>query len=195
MVDVKVDVHDSPSSKGLKKKSRTGACRVLMYLLLVGAVAILALDAAELISLGIVSGVMGLKVMKVDEFASMTSANEEAKKKLAEKERQVKAGLEERDGLKGQVDKLTGELDSLKKAAADKQNQIDAVTGERETLKKELKDLSAEKDGLKKEAADKQKHIDAVTEERDTLKTQLAKEQLKSNQLKKQIDNTEDAQA
>jgi chromosome segregation ATPase len=191
MVDVKLDVGDSP----FKKKSGTGICRVLMYLLLIGAVAILALDAAEFISLGIVSGVMGLKVMKVEDFTSMTAAHEITKTQLEEQERKVKAGLEERDGLKGQVKKFNGELDNLKKAAADKQSEINAVTGEVETLKKQLKDLSAERDGLKKAAADNEKKIDAVTEERDTFKKQLEMTQLKSDQLKKQGDQTDDVKA
>jgi chromosome segregation ATPase len=175
MVDVKLDVGDTSSLKaGFKKKSGTGICRVLMYLLLIGTVTILTLDAAEFITLGIVKDVMGLKVMEMEAFTNMTSAHEKAKTQLVEKERQVKAGSEERDGLKGQVDKFKGEVDNLKKAAADKQKEISAVTGERETLKKENKGLSAEKDVLKKAVADNEKKIYALTQERDTLKKMQA---------------------
>jgi chromosome segregation ATPase len=130
-----------------------------MYLLLIGAVTILALDAAELISLGIVSGVMGLKVMKAEDFTKMTTSFET---QLAEAEKRHTELLGERGGLMNQVSQLTEESKNLRQAGDEKQNQInavtgerDALTGERDALKKQLDDLIAERDKLEQAMVEK----------------------------------------
>jgi chromosome segregation ATPase len=134
-----------------KKKDSSNVCVVLSYLLLIGALAFLALDAMEFISLGIVKDVMGLKVLKTEEFVNITTAFESTKKTLADKEFQLTTVSGERDGLRGQVTALTGEREDLKNQVNDKNNQINTVTRERDDLNSKLEVLTAERDGLKKQ--------------------------------------------
>lgn len=168
MVDVTLDKGESRSLKAAfqKKNSGTGNGGVLRHLLVIAAVTVLALDAAEFISLGIVKQVLGLKVVKVKEFIKTSAVYEKAKTQMAEKEQEFTTLSLELTGLRLQSNWLTGERDKLTKEADDKQNQInamtgerDAVTGERDTLKKELQDLTAQ-------IANLNKQIDEATVER-----------------------------
>ena len=152
MVDVKLDVGGSTAFKAASKKTNSSnICGVLSYLLLIGALAFLALDAMEFISLGIVKDVMGLKVMKTEEFVNMTTTLATTKKTLADKETQLKTITSERDTLKGQVTSLEGERDGLKNQVSEKDNQINTLTGERDDIKSKLEVMTAERDGLKKQ--------------------------------------------
>lgn len=155
MVDVKLDVGGSTAYKAVNKKNNSSdICGVLSYLLLIGVLAFLALDAMEFISLGIVKDVMGLKVLKTEEFVNMTSTLETTKKALTDKESQLKTVTSERDDLKGQVSTLTAERDGLNNQIGEKDGQISAVTTERDELKTKFDVLSAERDGLKKQVDD-----------------------------------------
>lgn len=164
MVDVKLDVGDSPSLKaGFKKKSGIGICRVLVYLLMIGGVTILALDAAELISLGIVEGVMGLKVMKVEELTNLKASHE---KQLADMEEQLTRLSAENDGLRSQVIQVTDERNSLIVAGDDKQNQVNAVSGERDTLAGERDALKKQLEDLTPQIADLKTKVEKATSEK-----------------------------
>lgn len=155
MVDVKLDVGGSTAYKAVNKKNNSSdICGVLSYLLLIGVLAFLALDAMEFISLGIVKDVMGLKVLKTEEFVNMTSTLETTKKALTDKESQLKTVTSERDDLKGQVSTLTAERDGLNNQISEKDGQISAVTTERDELKTKFDVLTAERDGLKKQVDD-----------------------------------------
>ena len=155
MVDVKLDVGGSTAYKAVNKKNNSSdICGVLSYLLLIGVLAFLALDAMEFISLGIVKDVMGLKVLKTEEFVNMTSTLATTKKALTDKESQLKTVTSERDDLKGQVSTLTGERDGLNNQIGEKDGQINTVTAERDDLKTKLEVLTAERDGLKKQVED-----------------------------------------
>jgi septal ring factor EnvC (AmiA/AmiB activator) len=158
MVDVKLDVGDTPSLKAAYKKDKESGniCCFLLYLLIICTVTVLAMDAAELVSLGIVKNVMGLKVMKVEEFTKMNAVFETG---LAEKKMKVTTLSAENDGLRNQVIQVTDERNSLTSARDDKENQINAVTaerdalaGERDSLKKQVEDVTSKISDLKQKA-------------------------------------------
>jgi septal ring factor EnvC (AmiA/AmiB activator) len=174
MVDVKLDVGGTTAYKAVNKKTNSSnVCGILSYLLLISALAFLALDAMEFISLGIVKDVMGLKVLKTEEFLNITTAFETTKKALAEKETSLKTVSGEIDALKGRVNAVTGERDGLNNQVSEKDNQIKALTEERDDFKTKLEGMTAERDGLKKqiEEAAKKAEEEKKDETSDKKKT------------------------
>jgi len=165
MVDVKLDVDSNPLNKlaGSKKNSSFSVCSFLIYLAFVAGFVVIGLDAAEFISLGIVKDVMGLKVMKYEEYDTIASSLDSLKKEVEE----AKASVQMKDT----------ELAAKNTAVTDMTNKFNAANTEKAAIQQQVDEkqnalnaVTAEKDALTNQLAEEKAKVTALTTERDALK-------------------------
>mmetsp|Transcript_5215 Transcript_5215/g.6338 ORF Transcript_5215/g.6338 Transcript_5215/m.6338 type:complete len:194 (+) Transcript_5215:71-652(+) len=183
MVDVKLDVGDNPLNKltgnPTRKASSFSVCNCLIYLTCLAGLAVIGLDAAEFISLGIVKDVMGLKVMKYEEYNGMATSLDELKKELEEVKKNVQSKQSELEAKTKELEDMTQKFNTantekttFQNQVTEKENAVNAANAEKTTLseqleeeKKKVADLTAERDTLKAAAAVTKDDADAVTKD------------------------------
>jgi septal ring factor EnvC (AmiA/AmiB activator) len=136
------------------RKPKGGSCSTLFLVVLIAGIAFLGLDAAEYLSLGIVKGVMKLKVLTTEDYDTLTGdlsqktkELDETKAKLASKEQEV----QKLAPLQNQVNTLTAERDKANKELADVKKQVNDLTGQKDEAQKEVAKLKTSVEEITKQ--------------------------------------------